>query len=202
MGSFTKKEQIAILVVALVVILSIGYKFFLQDYLKEDDESFGLIEDYLENPNNQETNEDLPDDDFEIMVHISGEVYRPGLVTLSNGDRLIDAVNLSGGLKNQADLDRINLAKKVQDEEKIYIPRIGEENIPVIDSSTNGDTKININSCSKSDLESLPGIGPATADKILDYRENNAFKKIEDIMNVSGIGEKKFESIKELIIVN
>lgn len=205
MSSFTKKEQIAILIVALVVILSIGYKFFLEDYLKKDDESFGLIGEYLENPDkpdNQEIKEDLLDDNHEIMVHISGEVYQPGLVTLSNGDRLIDAVNLSGGLKNQADLDKINLSKKVQDEEKIYIPRIGEENIPKLDSSNSGDSKININSCSKSDLESLPGIGPATSDKILDYRENNAFKKIEDIMNVSGIGEKKFESIKELIIVN
>lgn len=204
MGSFTKKEQIAILIIVLVLILSLGYKFFLKDYLKKEEDHFGLVEEYVEGSDDEFTEEDIEEEDYEIMVHVSGEVYRPGLVTLSNGDRVIDAVNLSGGLKNDADLDRINLAKKVQDEEKIYIPCIGEENIQVDDSSSSHstDSKININSCTKSDLESLPGIGAVTADKILEYRENNSFKQIEDIMNVSGIGEKKFESIKELIIVN
>lgn len=202
MGSLTKKEQIVILIIVLVILISIGYKFFLKDYLKKDEEDFGLVGDYIENNDDEFIEDDIIEEDYEIMVHVSGEVYGPGLVTLSNGDRVIDAVNLCGGLKNQADLDRINLAKRVQDEEKIYIPRIGEESTTIVDSSNTSESKFNINSCSKSDLESLPGIGPATADKILEYRENNSFKQIEDIMNVSGIGEKKFEGIKELIIVN
>lgn len=202
MDSFTKKEQIAIFVIVLIVIISIGYKFFIQDFLKDDEESFGLIGEHLEESDDEIMEEDINDENYDIMVHVSGEVYRPGLVTLSNGDRVIDAVNLSGGLKNQADLDRINLAKKVQDEEKIYIPRIGEESTQIGDTSESAVSKININTCTKSDLETLPGIGAITADKIIEYRESNSFKQIEDIMNVSGIGEKKFESIKELIIAN
>ena len=202
MSSFTKKEQIGILILVIVVLISVGYKFFLQDYLKKDVESFGLVGEYLEETSENVLDEEIMDEDYEIMVHVSGEVFRPGLVTLAYGDRVIDAVNLSGGLKNDADLDRINLAKKIQDEEKIYIPRIGEENIQIGDSISGVDGKININSCNKSDIETLPGIGDITSDKILEYRENNSFKRIEDIMNVSGIGEKKFESIKELIIAN
>lgn len=205
MGSFTRKEQIGILIVVLVVMISAGYKFFLQDFLKEKDDGFGLIENHMQDMNNGEDIIESADDSnepYEIMVHVSGEVYRPGLVTLVNGDRVIDAVNLSGGLKNEADLDRINLAKKVQDEEKIHIPSIGEETSVSVEGLVTTEGKININTCTKSDLETLPGIGDKTADKILEYRNGNTFKRIEDIMNVSGIGEKKFDSIKDLIVVN
>lgn len=149
------------------------------------------------------------DEKLEIMVHISGEVYKPGIIILESGKRLIDATELAGGLKKDADLDRINLAKKLSDEEKIYIPKVGEEvdleiSTESMESSSGGrdeSGKININTCSKEDLMSLPGIGEVIAGRIIDYRESNQFKSIDDIKSVSGIGDKKFEGIQELIIV-
>jgi competence protein ComEA len=141
------------------------------------------------------------------MVHISGQVYYPGLVELKSGSRVKDAVDLAGGLKKEADIDRINLAKKLVDEEKIYVPKKGEEvDIEISSISDNltsdSNSKININTCSKEELMQLSGIGEVTATKIIEYRSTNQFKTIEDIMNVSGIGAKKFEAIKDFIIVN
>ena len=138
------------------------------------------------------------------MVYISGQVYSPGIYELVLGDRVVDAVNMAGGLSKQADLDKINLAKKVNDEEKIYIPAIGEEIPFSVDVETNSQEsgKININVASSADLESLPGIGEVIAGRIIEYRKTNKFNSIEDILEVSGIGDAKFESIKDLISIN
>ncbi len=212
MDYFTKKERMVIILLVLVIVLISCFNF-----LKKNDSLVGEksnekevdpeelimeLEDQLE-----DEVEDEDEDEGTIMVHISGEIYNPGLVELPYGSRVIDAVNLAGGLKKEADLDKINLAKKLSDEEKIYIPKVGEDINPIEDftgvqtgvqnDSING--KININTCTKEQLMSLPGIGEVLAGRILEYREQNQFKNIEDIKNVSGIGEKKFESIKELI---
>src|SRR5699024_5888902 len=101
------------------------------------------------------------------------------------------------------------LAKKLSDEDKIYIPKIGEEIGDIQDmsienlESTKGEStgKVNINNCTKELLISLPGIGEVTSEKIINYRNENKFDTIEDIKKVSGIGEKKFDEIKDLIIV-
>ena len=194
MNSFSKKEQIAIIGIIFLVLISIGYRFFLKDYLnKEDKISVDYSSHELSNPIEDKS-------PMEIIVHVSGQVYKPGLVTLNTGDRVIDAVNLAGGLKKEADSDKINLARKVHDEEKIHIPSLGQDPIQDGQAPDIVNSKININLCSKTDLESLPGIGPATADKIINYRDNNPFRRIEDLMNVSGIGEKKFEALKDSII--
>ncbi|NLY67621.1 MAG: hypothetical protein GX069_08680 [Tissierellia bacterium] len=198
---FSKKEQI-ILVFLVVIVVSISLFNFLNKEKPEllDDET--LVEDYINGLN--ELDEENSEEPSEIMVHISGQVYNPGLVILEAGSRLIDAVELAGGLKKDADLDKINLAKKLSDEEKIYIPKIGEEYIEEVYKSSNSSTtsgKININTCTKEELMSLPGIGEVLADRIMKYRSENKFQTIEDIKNVSGIGEKRFEDIKDLIIV-
>lgn len=198
---FSKKEQI-ILVFLVVIVVSISLFNFLNKEKPEllDDET--LVEDYINGLN--ELDEENSEEPSEIMVHISGQVYNPGLVILEAGSRLIDAVELAGGLKKDADLDKINLAKKLSDEEKIYIPKIGEEYIEEVYKSSNSNTtsgKININTCTKEELMSLPGIGEVLADRIMKYRSENKFQTIEDIKNVSGIGEKRFEDIKDLIIV-
>lgn len=210
---FTKKEQIVILIIAFIIIVTLGLRIIMKDMIKSEDkdlEIYNLIEDdenQLKDNENHE-NSDIINSGI-IMVHISGQVYNPGLVELELGDRTIDAVELAGGLKEDADLDKINLAKKLVDEEKIYIPKIGEENSENMDFSSQptapgGEStdKININNCTKEELMTLPGIGPALADRVIQYRETNLFKMIEDLMNVSGIGEKRFEALKDLIKTN
>ncbi|WP_313756327.1 helix-hairpin-helix domain-containing protein [Tissierella sp.] len=202
MDSFTKREQIVILLIVFIIIITLGFKFFMKDIIKPKDDimeitSFGetinLEEDRVSDNENKI-----------IMVHISGQVYNPGIVELEIGDRVIDAVKLAGGLKKDADIDKINLAKKLEDEEKVHIPKIGEELTSDIIHSNDfkeKSLKTNINTCAKEELVSLPGIGDVIADRIIEYRKGNTFKSIEDIKNVSGIGDKKFEGIKELITV-
>lgn len=212
---FTRKEQIVILIIVLLVLGGIGFTIFFQkDNLKDEEslQDLASLEDIEKDNLSNKEKEIIGDEkniNNDIMVDVGGQVSRPGLIKLKEGDRLVDAVEAAGGLKEEADLDRINLARKLNDEEKIYIPRIGEEDIPKIidsnpgsDNNTNNKSKININTADKEELMTLPGIGEATADKILNYREENSFEKIEDIMNVSGIGDKKFEDIKDMISTN
>ncbi|NMA86892.1 MAG: ComEA family DNA-binding protein [Tissierellia bacterium] len=206
MNYFTKKEQLVIMFLILIIIVISLFSFFAKKNLKLGEDDLDTInpEDLLrELDKNTEGEDSLDEENNIIMVHISGEVHMPGLVELAQGSRVIDAVKLAGGLKNDADMDRINLAKKLLDEEKIYIPKIGEENtlIEVLSESTVEDSgKINLNTATKEQLMTLPGIGEVLAGRIIDYRENTPFKSITDIKNVSGIGDKKFEGIEDLII--
>ncbi len=209
MDSFTKREQIVILLIVFIIISIAIFKFTLRNNISLESNSKDSVEVISLDNEMDEENQDIVIDktDEIIMVHISGEVYNPGIVELTLGSRVADAVDLAGGLKKHADLDRINLAKKLVDEEKIFIPKIGEDINKEIDSehyensNSTVESKININNCTKEELMSLPGIGEVTASKIIEYRDNNIFRSIEDIKNVSGIGEKKFEGIKEMITV-
>ena len=202
---FTKKEQIVILIVVLIVFLLTGYKLFLKNLFNKQDKTLGLVNQDIISQDEYIDTTDIEEETI-IMVHISGQVYNPGLVELKSGSRVKDAVDLAGGLKKEADIDRINLAKKLVDEEKIYVPKRGEEidleiSLNSESLTSNSNSKININTCSKEQLMELPGIGEVTASKIIDYRSANQFKSIEDIMNVSGIGTKKYEDLKDYIIV-
>ena len=138
-----------------------------------------------------------------IVVHITGEVNKPGVIELEEGKRIIDAIKTAGGAPSKANLTQINLAYVLKDGMKIYIPNIEDKNIEYITTNI-GDSddkeKININLANEKDLQKLPGIGTSTAKKIIKYREENGeFKNIEDIKNVKGIGESKYEEIKEKI---
>lgn len=155
-----------------------------------------------------------------IVIHITGEVKKEGVIYLEEGARIIDAIKEAGGETKQADLSQVNLAYELQDGQKIYIPNKNEkiteyivdnsnenlmnnQNTNKSDSGSNDkNIKININTATLAELDNLPGIGPSTAQKIIEYREKNGkFKKIEDIQNVKGIGEAKYEDIKEKITV-
>ncbi|WP_296970777.1 helix-hairpin-helix domain-containing protein [Tepidanaerobacter sp. EBM-38] len=147
-----------------------------------------------------------------IVVYVTGAVKNPGVYTLEEGNRVKDAIEIAGGHLPDADLLRLNLAQKVHDEDKLYVPQIGEtpEQSEFEDTtyeatvglSSKNDGKININTAGETELTQLPGIGPVTAQKIMDYRKTNGlFKTIDDIKNVSGIGDKKFEQIKDKIKV-
>jgi competence protein ComEA len=154
-----------------------------------------------------------------IAVHVIGAVPRPGLYEFAEGARIQDAVNAAGGLLAGANVENINLAALLEDGQQLTIPfKTGEE--PSLTSEDPNDDNtlilpglteepqssqenadlININTASVEELDSLPGIGPTIAQRIIDYRdENGPFLNIEDILNVSGIGPSTFDNIKELI---
>lgn len=145
-----------------------------------------------------------------IRVYINGAVTHPEVYTLPPGTIIRDALLAAGGATAEADLNFINLAQPLQDGQQIYVPRFGEAVSPssqIISPSTSGNTIpgviININTATLADLDTLPGIGPAIAQRIIDYREaNGPFTSIEGIMDVSGIGPATFEKIKDRITVN
>lgn len=148
-----------------------------------------------------ETNEG--EEKNKIYVYILGAVHEPGIKEAKDGMRLYEIVNLSGGLADDADVSKINLASIIKDEQKIIIPYLsisGDEKNKIIFEENEG--LININTATSEKLQELTGIGSSTAKKIIAYREENGeFNSIEDIKNVSGIGESKFEAIKSDITV-
>ena len=137
-----------------------------------------------------------------LRVYVSGAVLHPDVYTLPPDSIVKEAVMAAGGPADDADLDRINLALPVADGQQVYVPRQGEDNPPVQPPSrlpAAGD-KVNINTADVAALESLPGIGPALAQRIVDYRQaHGPFAHTEDITEVSGIGPGVFEEIRDLI---
>ena len=137
----------------------------------------------------------------DIGVYIVGEVNKPGVYYIKKDSRLCDLIDVAGGVTNDADLDVLNMAKLLNDGDKVEIPKKKtEEEIQIEHEEKSG--KVNINSATKEELMSLTSIGSSTADKIIKYRQEFEFEKIEDIMNVSGIGESKFNNIKDSITVD
>lgn len=151
-----------------------------------------------------------------VTIYISGEVKNPGVVELKYDARLADGVDLCGGLTEDANLNGINLAMKIKDEGHYIIPKVGEETADTVtndneyrnennilnEAESNNDNKININTADLSELDSLPGFGQVTAQKIIEYRqEHTKFNSIEELMNIKGIGEKKFNNVKDYIYV-
>ena len=146
-----------------------------------------------------------------VIVHITGAVPRPGIYALPEGSRVQDAIAAAGGFLAEAERTNINLAAFLIDGEKIDIPfaeggspvlptPVGTN--PVLPGSGTSTELVNINTASSQELETLPGIGPTTAQKIIEYREQNGeFVSIEEIINVSGIGPGLYERIKDLITV-
>lgn len=145
-----------------------------------------------------------------VVIYVTGAVKNPGVVELNSSQRLKDAIELVGGFTEDADIGSINLAEFVKDEQHYVVTKIGETP-PTQASSNTGTTTpngaknnslININTATKEELKSLNGIGDALSQRIIDFREQNgAFPDIESIKSVSGIGEKKFEGIKDYITV-
>lgn len=141
-----------------------------------------------------------------LFIHVAGTVKSPGVYKLKEGSRVFDAINAAGGYALNADLNALNLATPLTDGEKVYVPALGE--LPPASSSLPGrvsssTSKININTADAQQLDTLPGIGPVFAQRIIDYRTSQGrFSNIEDIKNVSGIGKKRFEQLKDLITVN
>lgn len=148
-----------------------------------------------------------------VTVHMAGAVERPGLYRLAAGSRVDDALKAAGGSTEEGDPDALNLAAMLRDGEKITLPVKGASpianpgavvqyptNLP---AGTSTDGKVNINQATQAELESLPKIGEVLAQRILDYRAKiGAFQTLEQLQEVSGIGEKTFEAIRELITLD
>ena len=198
MRKINKKTIIYILIVICVILVY---------YL------FTRKEEYVENININMTSEENIEKN-KIIIYITGAIKNEGIYEIEENSRIADSIEIAGGLREDANIEDINLAYVLEDGMKIHIPSINE-NINEIQDNTNeyitkenGDTKIsnnsnekiNINTATQTELETLPGIGPSTALKIVDYRkENGKFNTIEDIKKVNGIGENKFAKIKDLI---
>jgi len=137
-----------------------------------------------------------------IRVYVTGAVQRSEVYTLPQESIVKDALQAAGGPTEEADLERINLALPLVDGQHVHVPRLGEETSPIEPPSRLPSTtgKVNINTADLVTLESLPGIGPSLAQRIIDYRQSHGpFERIEDIMEVSGIGQVTFEGIQDLL---
>ena len=139
-----------------------------------------------------------------IVVHVDGAVRSPGVYELEEGARVRDAVQAAGGLAEGADTSAMNLAALVEDAQKVHVPRRGEEVTadPNAESEQGESTLINLNTATAEELDELPGVGESTARAIIEDREKNGpFSSPEDLMRVSGIGEKKFERLEAMVCV-
>ena len=225
MEILNKKQKIIIIVIIALVLIFIGYYIItkvsnlgytnLETQENENTSNEDNTNEEMQERNNIENNEEVSLGSY-IIVHVTGAVKKQGIVEIEEGSRISDVIEAAGGTTKKADLSKINLAYIVQDGQKIYVPSIDDkEEVSSVtqdagekvikddgQSVSTRKEKININTASQTELETLNGIGPSTALKIINYREQNGkFKTIEDVKNVPGIGDSKYENIKENICV-
>lgn len=215
----SKKIKIVIIISIVMIIFMFIFNIFHKNEKYEighNEEAFeSEIQDesvFEEDETNATKHEELTRET--IFVDIVGEVNSPSMVEVGSKDRLQIAVDKAGGLTEKADRDSINLAQKLTDGAQYIIPKKGEElkinysdnqksEGSVKNTVADSEGKVNINTADKDELKTLSGIGDVLAQRIIDYRnENNGFKSVDDINNVKGIGEKKFEEIKSEIFVD
>ena len=140
-----------------------------------------------------------------LRVYVCGAVANPAVYRLPPGSLVEDAIRAAGGASPEADLERINLARELEDQQQVYVPRMGEE--PALPSISGGvapvgQAPVNINAATAADLEALPHIGPATARQIVEYREaHGPFQSVEELLEVPGIGPATLEEIRDQITV-
>lgn len=213
-----KKKIMAIIAISILLIGGCIY-YFLQDNQEDEYQNFeGELE--VDHQNILEEN-NVIEQKAKIIIDISGQVVSPGVIALEEGARIIDAINAAGGATKDANLAKVNLAYLLEDAQKIYIPSVNDKNDTAYVSEGSGDEEIitnentqkssnkkeeklmiNINTANEGELQKLPGIGSSIASRIVTYRkENGKFNTIEDIKNVSGIGDSKFNNIKNNIYV-
>ena len=158
----------------------------------------------------------------QVVVHVAGAVASPGVVTLDEGARVADAIDAAGGLAQEADPDQLNLARPLTDGEQVRVPRVGEDASAWQGTSGQAGASaggggggqapgaagpapsgsVNLNTADAAELETLPGIGPALAQRIIDYRaEHGAFTSVDELTSVSGIGSARLEALRDLVSV-
>ena len=220
---------VIVIAVFIFMIINLGK---IKEFENKDNDKIINVESSIntDNDKNEENKEQKDDNSKEqivngggIFVHIDGYINNPGVYEIKENDRIKTLIDKAGGFKEGYSIKNINLAAKLSDGDKIYIPSVSEEK--VIENNNNINTnlsgkgqnvksdgnnvsimknnsKININTANISELKQITGIGESTANKIIDYRENvGKFKKIEDIKEVKGIGDAKYESLKNKITI-
>lgn len=218
------KEKITKICIIIAIIGIVIYNLFIKNKIHNND---NLIQDFIitntmnysntsQSTTPQNTSISSNVENEKIKIYITGEVNKPGVYELKVNSRVEDAITIAGGTTSNANLQDVNLAFILDDAMKIYIPNKNDitEEKPIISSDSSSSvalssgndssnsSKININKATLSDLEKIPGVGPSIAQKIITYREENGkFSSIDDLKNVSGIGSKKFETIKDYISV-
>lgn len=184
-----KKTVFKIIILAIILISSLIIKCTAKPNTK-------VIAD--NNKNKDVKTEKIEDN---IIIDISGEIKNPGIYKMKGKVRLYEIIDKAGGLKEEANINSINQARYVKDGEKIIIPSSRNSQGMDKESISNENNLVNINTASKEELLKLPGIGEVTAEKIINYRDNNNFTKIEDLKNVNGIGTATYNKLKDLICV-
>jgi competence protein ComEA len=209
MKNFLKHNKPA-LFIGLILLVAIGAYYFI--HLEGDGGGTQVSNDWIEEELPMDSNEspsleleENPQEEENLVVDVKGAIKSPGVYEMKLGDRVIDVIEQAGGLHENADSNNINFAMKLVDEMVLYIPIVGEEKIiePTVGGMQNQDGgKVNLNKASEAELQTLTGVGPAKATAIIEYRnQNGGFKKVEEIMEISGIGEKTFEKFKDQITV-
>lgn len=221
------RKQIICVVLIVVIISSLSCFYYFNKKESKNNEKVLVSSKKVESKEKEVKLEKKKEEIKEIMVDVKGEVNNSGIYTLKEGSRVIDAINMAGGITSNADTSVLNLSKKLTDEMVIIVYSYYEvrnfertkeiekivtdncinsssvKNDACIDSSTEKESTtsiISINTATVEELTNLPGVGEAKAKSIVDYREQNGlFEKVEDIKNVSGIGEALFEKIKDYI---
>lgn len=216
--NLTERQRKLLIIIGVVVAVLVMFFIYqnagAREYIEQDDSQM-MVNNTDEKSRVKDT--EFQDDKEHIIVHIAGEVISPGIVSLNEGGRIEDAIKMAGGLTENADISDVNLAYVLDDGVKIIIPKkdAEDENKEIIKEDAGKGIiledgfevskkaeLININKATQADLEKLSGVGASLAEKIVDYRNKNGkFSSIEDIKNVSGIGESKFNSIKDFICV-
>lgn len=206
MSNLNNRKKIILIII--LVFLGIGGYYMYNYFTYENIEETIMENEILSFCNEIDLNNTKEENTNKIIVHITGEVVKPGIIELEEGERVYNAIEKAGGVTKNADTSKINLAAIVEDGIKINVPNVNDktEDVSNIEMTRETDETaekmVNINTATQTELESLPGIGPSLAMKIINYRkEKGKFSKTEDIKNVSGIGESKYENIKSLIKV-
>ncbi|MGV3467329.1 MAG: helix-hairpin-helix domain-containing protein [Heyndrickxia sp.] len=204
MKAFLFKNKMILLGIG-VLSLAIYVYFYQQRSVeqKNNEISFSPIEEVQEVENNQDENKE----NGKMMIDVKGAVLHPGVYDGNEEERVIDLIQKAGGFQKKADQRKVNLAEKVHDEMVIYVPKKGENPDNELNFETTiaspDNNKVNINTADLEQLQTLTGIGPSKASAIIEYREKNGgFKKVEDLTNITGIGEKTFEKLRDSITVH
>ena len=223
MKNFNKRQKIIVICICIVLIGTIVYCVYASQNVNNEEIFFDGKTDNQEDALNnvlEDKNEEEKEKTKDVTVYITGAVNTPGVYILPEGSRIADVIDKAGGLADDADTGAVNLAYVIEDGMHIILPRKNEEEKEYITTESGLDVnnttkksddggnkqissaKIKINTATKEQLETLTGIGPSTADKIIEYRkEKGNFKSAEDIKNVNGIGESKYNKIKDKICV-